>query len=56
MKDIKAVLTLEWLHFSDTPIFAAYGNIGYGEFKGGAKNYKGFVPNMIIFQEKKIIS
>ena len=29
-----------------------YGNMGYGKFKGGTKNQKGFVPNMAIFQEK----
>ena len=29
-----------------------YGNMGNGEFKGGTKNQKGFVPNMAIFQEK----
>ena len=26
--------------------------MGYGEFKGGTKNQKGFVPNITIFQEK----
>ena len=26
--------------------------MGYGKFKGGTKNQKGFVPNMTIFQEK----
>ena len=31
---------------------AEYGNMGYGEFKGGIKKQKGFVPNMTIFQEK----
>ena len=34
-------------------ICVSYGNMGYGKFKGGTKNQKGFVPNMTIFQEKK---
>ena len=43
-----------WQNLLEFPLltYIKYGNIGYGEFKGGTKNQKVFVPNMTIFQEK----
>ena len=39
-----------WLNL--TRLYFQYANIGNGEFKGGTKLSKGFVPNIIISQGK----